>query len=205
MARPRRGGIRVIAGSARGRQLVAPAIARPTTDRVRESLFGALDHGPGVTGRRVLDLYAGSGALAIEALSRGAERALLVERDRDAVRTIWQNLAVTEFTDRARVVVRSVLSFVNGEPPPDAPFDLVLLDPPYGEDEPAEVLGLLVRPGWLADDAFVVVERQTGAPQLELPEPLRPAWERRYGGTLLTVVTCAISDETSGTTDERER
>lgn len=194
----RRGGIRVIAGSAGGLSLVTPAVARPTTDRVKESLFGRLEHGPGLTDRRVLDLYAGSGSLAIEALSRGAARALLVERDRDAVNVIWQNLATTGLTDRARVVVRGVDSFLGAGPPPDAPFDLVVLDPPYAEDDTAAVLPRLVEPGWLSDDALVVIERSFRAAPLEFPEPLVLAWERRYGDTLLTVVTFTITDSNTG-------
>ncbi len=205
----RRGGIRVIAGTAGGLSLVTPAIARPTTDRVKESLFGRLEHGPGLADRRVLDLYAGSGSLAIEALSRGAARALLVERDHDAVTAIWQNLATTGFTDRARVVVRGVDVFLRAGPPADAPFDLVVLDPPYAEDDTPAVLTHLLRPGWLSEDAVVVIERASRAAPLELPEVLVLAWERRYGDTLLTVVnyttTGNISDSTTDSTTDSPR
>src|SRR5688572_24323189 len=133
MAGPR---LRVIAGSAGGRRLVAPpgTTARPTTDRVKESLFGALGDDL-LVGAAVLDLYAGSGALAIEALSRGAAGAVLVEQDRAAGAAIEQNLGATNFADRARLVRSDVERVLDGPVPSEAPFRLVFLDPPY--DMPA--------------------------------------------------------------------
>jgi 16S rRNA (guanine966-N2)-methyltransferase len=191
-------GLRVIAGSAGGLHLQTPrgGRSRPTTDRVRESLFAALDQHFGLGDASVLDLYAGSGALAIEALSRGAARAVLVDKDVTAVETIRRNLAATRLRDHARVRRSSVASFLAGAPPPEAPFDLVLLDPPYaatgGEVERA--LGSLAAPGWLARAATVVVERGTGSPPPALPGTWDIAWERAYGDTLVIV---AVTDPTA--------
>jgi 16S rRNA (guanine966-N2)-methyltransferase len=121
-----------VAGELRGRRLVAPAAAvtRPTTDKVREAVFNALASLDVVVGARVLDLYAGSGALGIEALSRGAERCTFVERDRAAVRAIDENLATLGLRDRARVVVADGIAAA-------AHFDadVAFADPPYGFDD----------------------------------------------------------------------
>jgi 16S rRNA (guanine966-N2)-methyltransferase len=182
----------VIAGAAGGLALVAPkgGAARPTTDRVKESLFAAL--GPDrIVDASVLDLYAGSGALAIEALSRGAARAVLVDRDRAAVTAIRRNLTTTRLRNRARVQGSTVATFLAGKPPDERPFDLVFLDPPYAATsaELLRVLSGLDRSGWLAEDAAVVVERPSAAGSSAAPELWRATWERAYGDTLVTVLT----------------
>jgi 16S rRNA (guanine966-N2)-methyltransferase len=196
MARTRRGGLRVIAGSAGGLSLVAPkgGAARPTTDRVKESLFAAL--GPErIVDASVLDLYAGSGALAIEALSRGAARAVLVERDHAAVRAVRRNLATTRLRSQARVQDSTVATFLAGKPPVERPFDLVFLDPPYGATaaEVGRVLTGLDRTGWLAGSASVVVERSSETAPAAAPEAWETTWERGYGDTLVTVLTTPTS------------
>ncbi|MGZ4678250.1 MAG: 16S rRNA (guanine(966)-N(2))-methyltransferase RsmD [Acidimicrobiia bacterium] len=193
MQRGRPGGARgprVIAGEQGGLRLVVPkgSRTRPTTDRVKESLFAAL--GPGrLVGARVLDGYAGSGALAIEALSRGAARATLVDRDPRAVDAIRRNLATTRLTDRANVLRRGVAGHVQGRPP-TTPFDLVFLDPPYDLTgaELGRVLDALAVPGWLAADAAVVVERAANAGPPPLPTGWGVTWERVYGDTLVVLV-----------------
>lgn len=184
--------LRVIAGSAGGRRLVAPAGtgARPTTDRVKESTFAALGD-ERLRDAAVLDLYAGSGALAIEALSRGATRAVLVDRDRAAVHAIERNLETTGLAERARVQRGEVAAFVRRDRPGEAPFDLVLVDPPYDLPD-AELEGVLARlalPSWLASGATVVVERGTRAARVVLPEHWAITWERGYGDTLVVVAT----------------
>jgi 16S rRNA (guanine966-N2)-methyltransferase len=183
----------VIAGRAGGLRLVAPArdAARPTTDRVKESVFGALAQHHEIEGAVVLDLFAGSGALAIEALSRGAARAVLVERDTEAVDAIRRNLVTTRLASRARVQHSSVAAFLGGRAPAERPFDLVFLDPPY-RTSGAEVTRALERldaSSWLAAHAVVVVERAAGASGVEWPTAWRAAWERSYGDTLVTVAT----------------
>jgi 16S rRNA (guanine966-N2)-methyltransferase len=192
MARTRRGGLRVIAGTAGGLSLVAPkgGAARPTTDRVKESLFAAL--GPDqLVDASALDLYAGSGALAIEALSRGAARAVLVDRDHAAAMAIHRNLGTTRLRDRARVQESTVATFLAGKPPTERPFDIVFLDPPYGTTgaEVARVLAALGESGWLAEAATVVLERSSETGPVPVPEPWETTWERGYGDTLVTVLT----------------
>ena len=189
MARPR---LRVIAGTAGGRRLSAPpgTAARPTTDRVKESLFSALGDDR-LRDASVLDLYAGSGALAIEALSRGAARAVLVDQDAAAVAAIERNLDATGFAGAARVQRSEVIRFLGGGPPGEAPFTLAFVDPPY--DTPAAVvtgvLEQLAAPGWLAAGATVVVERGAGGERPETPSSWATTWERAYGDTLLSVAT----------------
>jgi 16S rRNA (guanine966-N2)-methyltransferase len=184
--------LRVVAGSVGGRRLVAPPAVRPTAERVREALFSALGPG-GVSDASVLDLYAGSGALAIEALSRGAARAVLVDADREAVEACQTNLDHTGLTGRARIARRAVEDFVVAEAPPqtvpEAPFDLVLCDPPYDstDAEVGRVLDALAAPGWLGADALVVVER-AARPEPAWPQGWDAQWERKYGDTLVTML-----------------
>ena len=183
-----RGSIRVIAGSARGRKLVVPAgdHVRPTKDIVREAMFSALDARGALVDARVLDLYAGSGALAIEALSRGAHDAVLVERDRHALDAISANVTTLGLEPRVEVVRADAATFVRGGAPAAAPFDLVFVDPPY--DTPDEVitslLSALDRPGWVAPDGIVTVERPPRHPVVT-PPGWRSGWERAFGDTLL--------------------
>ena len=185
----------MIAGVAGGLALVAPkgGAARPTTDRVKESLFGALG-ADRLVDASVLDLYAGSGALAIEALSRGAARAVLVDRDHAAVTAMRRNLASTRLRDQARAQGSTVATFLAGKPPAERPFDLVFLDPPYAATsaELARVLSGLDRSGWLAEGATVVVERPSGVGPAPAPEAWKATWERAYGDTLVTVLTTSM-------------
>jgi len=162
---------------------------RPTKDIVREAVFSALDSRGALVEANVLDLYAGSGALAIESLSRGATKAVLVERDRAALEAVAHNVEHLGLRDRATVSRADVTTFLAGPPPPEAPFDLVFADPPY--DTPDEaiggLLGALFVPGWLAADAFVAVERPARA-RSEPPRGFRPCWERTFGDTLVFFV-----------------
>ncbi len=177
---------RIIAGSARGRRLEVPAgdATRPTSDRVREALFSRLQHEGLVDGTRVLDLYAGSGALGLEAASRGAEHVLLVESARAAVVCARRNVAAVGVE---RVQVRQAAVTAVLDVPPDRPYDLVLADPPYPlpEDELAGVLRRLVENDWLAPDAVVVVERSARGDEPSWPAGLVRFDERRYGETRL--------------------
>ena len=186
--RPR---LRVIAGSLRGRRLVAPVgeSVRPTKDIVREAVFSALVARDAVADAAVLDLYAGTGALGVEALSRGAARAVFVERDAAALAAITQNVEQLGLGPRARIARLDVARFLAGPPPPEAPFGLVLADPPY--DTSAGDVGALLRalaaPGWLTDDAIVTVERPTRAGS-DLPDGFQARWERTFGDTLVFFV-----------------
>jgi 16S rRNA (guanine(966)-N(2))-methyltransferase RsmD len=180
--------LRVIAGSAGGRKLVAPKSgARPTTDRLKEALFSSL--GPElVRDATVLDLYAGSGALAIEALSRGAATAVLVDRDATAAAAIHANLETTGFAAVARVQRVEVARFVTA-PVHDGPFDLVFLDPPYDvpSTEVEAVLGALAAAGQLTTGGTVVLERPKSGEPVTLPAGWTIEKERAYGDTLLVV------------------
>lgn len=179
----------MIAGSARGRRLRVPPgdAVRPTADRVKEAVFSALDARGLIEGASVLDLWAGTGALAIEALSRGAERALLVERDPAVATLAAENLAVCGFEGAARVECHDVAVGLAASPPREAPFDLVLADPPYdlGADPLEDALGALLGPGWLAADATVVLERRSRGGPFR-PQRWRVSWERQFGDTLVS-------------------
>jgi 16S rRNA (guanine966-N2)-methyltransferase len=177
---------RIVAGAARGRRLTVPRGdgTRPTSDRVREALFSSLESALGsLAGLRVLDLYAGSGALGLEALSRGAAHATLVEADPAAVRAIRANIAAVG-TDRAEVVAARVERVVST--PPAEPFDLVLADPPYGL--PGHGLTAVLTSladGWLTPGALVVVERPIRGDSVDWPPGLVGERHRRYGETVL--------------------
>ncbi|KUL39824.1 16S rRNA (guanine(966)-N(2))-methyltransferase RsmD [Streptomyces sp. NRRL F-4489] len=179
---------RVIAGTAGGRRLAVPpgTGTRPTSDRAREGMFStweALD-GP-LTGARVLDLYGGSGAVGLEALSRGAAHVLLVEADTRAVRTIRENVRTVGLPG-AEVRPGKAEQTAAG-PPPGDPYDIVFLDPPYavGDDELREILLTLRGQGWFADGALVTVERSTRGGAFAWPDGFEAIKARRYGeGTL---------------------
>jgi len=187
-ARPR---LRVVAGSLRGRRLVAPTgdAVRPTQDVVKEAVFSALDARGAIRDATVLDLYAGTGSLAIEALSRGATRAVLVERDRAALAALTQNVEQLDLGARTAVVRLDVDRFLAGRPPGEAPFDLVVADPPYDttDDTIRGLVRALGAPGWLAVGAVVAVERPARA-GVAVPEGFRACWERTFGDTLVFFV-----------------
>ncbi len=183
---------RVIAGVAGGRTLRTPpgSGTRPTSDRVREALFSALDARDAVRGSRVLDLYAGSGALGLEAASRGAVAVVLVESDRRAADVIARNAADLALPG-VRVVRSTVLLALAGDPTPDDAADLVLVDPPYDvpEDDLRAVLDRLAA-GWLAPGGLLVVERSTRSPEPDWPEALvRSGKPRKYGETTVWLAT----------------
>jgi 16S rRNA (guanine966-N2)-methyltransferase len=181
---------RIVAGAAGGRRLaVPPSGTRPTSDRVREALFSALAHDPGLDGTAVLDLCAGSGALGLEALSRGAAHVLLVESDRRAAAVLRRNVAAVDLPG-AQVRAAPAAAVLAGQA--DRAFDLLLVDPPYAtpDTEVAAWLTAALAHGWLADDATVVVERPSRGGPFPWPAPLQPVRERRYGETTLHLARC---------------
>jgi 16S rRNA (guanine966-N2)-methyltransferase len=153
----------------------------------REGLFSSL--GAAVEGARVLDLYAGTGAMAIEALSRGAEHAVIVERNRLALRTIRENLERTRLADRAEVIGADVTRMLMGDDKSGGDFDLVLADPPYdapGDEVDAVLAGLAA--GWLATSGWMVaLTRPKGAPEPNLPVHWHAARRLSYGDTLVQI------------------
>jgi 16S rRNA (guanine966-N2)-methyltransferase len=173
--------MRVVAGSARGRRLVAPPgrLVRPTTDRTREAVFNALESLDAVAEATVLDLFAGTGALGIEALSRGAARVVFVERDRAARRCLEANLATTDLRQVSHIITGDAGAFVGRA---QERFDLVLLDPPYGYDGWSDLLGGLE--AIVTDRALVVIESDR-AP--EMPADWLVERRKRYGGTFVVI------------------
>ncbi|MEU5520273.1 16S rRNA (guanine(966)-N(2))-methyltransferase RsmD [Streptomyces sp. NPDC093250] len=176
---------RVIAGAAGGRRLAVPPGqgTRPTSDRAREGLFStwqSLLGGP-LDGERVLDLYAGSGAVGLEALSRGAGHVLLVEADARAARTVRENVKSLQLpgaevrSGKAEQIIRTA--------PLQEPYDIVFLDPPYAvrDDDLREILLTLRSEGWLTEDALVTVERSTRGGEFAWPPGFEAIRARRYG------------------------
>jgi 16S rRNA (guanine966-N2)-methyltransferase len=176
-----------------GRRIAVPRSGtRPTTDRVRESLFNVLASRIDFAGASVLDLYAGSGALGLEALSRGAASAVFVESDHRAAAVVDQNIASLGAT--AAVRRGPVAAMLAGGA--DRPVDLVFADPPYdvAAADIEEMLVALVTGGWAAAGTVVVVERPTAGPPLNWPDGWRPWPARRYGDTRLELAELTDQD-----------
>ena len=178
--------MRVVGGEFRGRALVAPPgrETRPTTDRLRQTVFDILMHGhrEAVVGARVLDLFAGTGALGLEALSRGAAYALFVEDAVPARGAIRANIEALGLTGRTRVFRRDATHL--GPAGTVAPFGLVFADPPYGKGLAEQALASARDGGWLTDDALVVIEEAEGAEIGAIPG-LSPLDRRTVGDTQL--------------------
>lgn len=184
--------VRVIAGTAKGRKLTSvdhPGV-RPSGDKVKGAMFSSI--GPEVVGARVLDLYSGSGALGIEALSRGAAHAVFVESDRAAAAAIRRNLEVTRLDVIATVVESAVEDFLStaGE----GPFDLVLLDPPYASGPPIGVLGSLRAKGLVRPGGRVTVETSARQIPFAPPEGFEVIGSKRYGEAALVHLRVVDAD-----------
>jgi 16S rRNA (guanine966-N2)-methyltransferase len=182
--------MRIVGGSHRGRPLQVPPgdAIRPTSDRAREALFNILAHrgwgeggGPAYAGATVLDAFAGTGALGLEALSRGAERAFFLENDRTALDTLRGNIAALGEQPRARVISADA----SQPPAASAPCSLAFLDPPYRAGLAAPALEALAQRGWLAPGAICVIETTAKEP-LAPPAGFTLLDERRYGAARLT-------------------
>ncbi len=190
---------RIIGGSAGGRKLKTPTgeATRPTSDRVREALFSALEAQLGsLHGLRFLDLYAGSGAVGLEAASRGAAAVTSVESDRRTAALVAENARALGFA--VEVVAHPVARALAGRP--SAAYDVVFLDPPYPlpDAEVVEALRLLVAGGWLADGAAVVVERSARSVEPAWPVGLGARRMKKYGETVLWYLRRA-NDADTGT------
>lgn len=184
--------MRIVAGTHKGRTLEAPASKdiRPTQDRIRESLFNLLEHGrlasngSRVAGAQVLDAFCGTGALALEALSRGAESAMLIDNSNAALSAARANIASLDETDAATILR------ADARHPPMAPtaYSLIFLDPPYDKGMAVQAIAALDAAGWIAPGALIAVE--TGRREsLPLPEGFTLEDERRYGRAKIWLVT----------------
>lgn len=180
--------MRIVAGSSGGRQIETPegTTTRPTTDRVRESMFNALFSLGAIDGADVLDLFAGSGALGLEALSRGAAHVTFVESNRDAVAVIERNIATLGFEDQATLVTAEAMGWLART---TQPFDLVVCDPPYAFDQWTELLDRVAQAvAGGAETMFVIESNQ------ELAD--HSAWgvlrTKRYGSTIVTILTSSV-------------
>ncbi|HEY7957651.1 MAG TPA: 16S rRNA (guanine(966)-N(2))-methyltransferase RsmD [Polyangia bacterium] len=189
--------MRIIAGTAGGRRLRTPRgdATRPTADRVREALFNILlARGPAP--ERVLDLYAGTGALGLEALSRGAHQAVFVDEAEDAIALISENALALGFSAACQPVRERVHTFLKR--PPAAPFGWIFLDPPYAtrpsEKEMDRALALLGAGRWLAPDGVVVAEHEWRTAPAERHGALALSDRRRYGQTAVSIFTCTSEE-----------
>ena len=188
--------VRIVGGAFRGRVLMAPTgrVTRPTADRVREALFdilvsAALAEGKGdLDGIAVLDVFAGSGALGFEALSRGAARAAFIETEANALKVLGENIRKLGVADRA-----TLLRFDATAPPKaSAAYDLVMLDPPYRSGLVGPALSALLKRGWIAPAASIVVEVAAGEP-FAPPDDFAITDERKYGAARLVFLAPVIS------------
>lgn len=174
--------MRIISGTLKGRRLHTPkdSETRPTSDRLRESIFNILVHGwPGLlAGARVADIFAGSGAMGIEAISRGADFAVFVEKHSAGRELVSRNLEALNITDRARVIEGDARSL----PPVDKPFELIFMDPPYRRGLGEAALAALRQTGWLLPDTLVVLEAAADE-QLEIPPGYEAVDRRLQGGS----------------------
>ena len=187
---------RVIAGLARGRRLAVPGgrTTRPTSDRAREAMFAAAGSILGsFGGTRVLDLYAGSGASGLEALSRGAAAALLVDADPRAAQVIRANIGTVALPGARLVHDRVERLLARGLPPTDEPYDVAFADPPYAlsHEDVTAMLAVLTAGGWLAPGALVIVERAARSGALRWPEGFSAGRSRRYGEAMLWYASAA--------------
>ena len=173
--------MRIVAGRHRGRPLVAPPglDIRPTSDRAREGLFNVLEHGRiavDLDGVRVLDAFAGTGALGLEALSRGARHAVFMETARAARRALAENIEACDAEDRTTVLDTDA----SNPPPADRPADIAFLDPPYASDLLGPALTALDRRGWFHEDSMIVAEMSSGG-EAAIPESFEELDRRTYG------------------------
>ena len=181
--------MRIVAGKFRGASLDAPKglTTRPTSDRVRQALFNVLEHGPArfdFDGARVLDLFAGTGALALEALSRGARYAVFIEEDAAARGAIRRNVETLSLTGVTKIWRRDATKL--GDAGALQRFDLIFCDPPYGQGLGLRALVSAAEGGWLAPGAIAVLEERAGQ-ELELPAPFELLDARAYGDTQILI------------------
>ena len=186
--------MRIIGGQARGRAIIAPAgdKTRPTQDYVRESLFNIIRWD--LEGARVLDLFAGTGAMSLEAVSRGAESAVMIDVDRAACDCIKKNMETTRLKERCRLIPRDYRQALKSLEAEKAAFDVVFIDPPYRMENTGEMCAELYDRGLLSADCMILVEHRRG--MAPLIDPRFEAYDQRnYGDTQVTFVRIARREE----------
>jgi 16S rRNA (guanine(966)-N(2))-methyltransferase RsmD len=188
--------MRVIAGSHRGRRLSGPEgnALRPTSDKVRGALFSIL--GAQVSGSRFLDLYAGTGAVGIEALSRGASAVTFVESDPESVQLLRKNLMTCQLLDRSQILTERTATFLDRKDWWGEPYDILFADPPYADLDELDIIIHAWRPGLLSERATVIIEQDAHA---ELPPSIGPAALVRryqYGDTALFLYGLSTAEST---------
>lgn len=185
--------MRVISGTAKGRRLKSfrGRALRPTADRVKEALFNILPHD--LSGLRVLDLFGGTGNLSLEALSRGARNACIVDQSQRAVRMIRSNLKTFDFAPSSKVLVVPVLRAIGLLAGKGSKFDLIFVDPPYGKGWMDRVLGAIAREGLLEEKGILVIEHSVREKVQEQYNTLELYDQRRYGDTLLSFFGCVVT------------
>lgn len=182
--------MRIVGGEFRGRAIVAPKglTTRPTTDRVRESLFNIIEHSyGGCEGKRVLDLFAGSGAMGFEAVSRGGIFALFVDEGSAARGAIRENVETLGLQGKTKIFRRDATNMGRIPANVSAPFDLIFLDPPYGKGLAERALWDAKAGGWFAEGAMILVEEEAGL--FEVPEGFSVLDRRPFGGTEVTFLS----------------
>ena len=189
--------MRIISGTARGRTIIAPAgdRTRPTQDKVRESLFNIIRWD--VMDARILDLFAGTGALSLESLSRGAKSAVMIDTDRAACEAIKKNIAAGRMEDRARLIVRDYRQAIEQLASEGAQFDVAFLDPPYRMENTGEMCAALYDKDLLAPEFLLVVEHKRGLAPL-VDERFEAFDQRDYGDTQITFIRSAHRAESEG-------
>jgi 16S rRNA (guanine966-N2)-methyltransferase len=190
--------MRIVAGKFRGASLEAPKglATRPTSDRVRQALFNVLEHGPArfeFEGARVLDLFAGTGALALEALSRGARYAVLIEDAAAARATIRRNVEALSLTGVTKIWRRDATRL--GEAGMLQPFDLIFCDPPYGKGLGEQALASAAAGGWVGKDAIAVLEERADS-EIAWPPLFQEIDRRRYGDTVVALAKTVVRANT---------
>jgi 16S rRNA (guanine966-N2)-methyltransferase len=189
--------MRIVAGRFRGASIEAPKglATRPTSDRVRQALFNVLEHGAprfDFEGARVLDLFAGSGALGLEALSRGARYAVFIEESPGARAAIRQNVEALGLTGVSKIWRRDATRL--GEAGTLAPFQLIFCDPPYGKELGERALAGAVNGGWAEQGAIAVLEERADS-DIAWPTPFQEIDRRRYGDTQIAIARIGIESE----------
>jgi 16S rRNA (guanine966-N2)-methyltransferase len=175
--------MRIITGTLKGRRLKVPdsGVIRPTSDRTKEGLFGVLDARVYFDGLDVLDLFAGSGNLGFEALSRGVATATFVDNNRLSASTITENAEIFGVTDQIRIIQSDVLRFLAGPP---RPFDIVFCDPPYDLPEMHEMVEMVLGAGWLAPDGWFILEHDK---RHNFSKHAHCVFSKPYGRTIVTI------------------